>query len=336
MITPFNLHHLWLLLKLQKQSVSLSPVEALTRPQSPMWAAMTSLLNLDGAQLATFVLDELRADDKRLQGFIQVEQPQMRPEAHVWHISPRLQGGLDTGDNGRTIWNRLLNHVVAQAGEQGRQRVFACAPEESEDLHALQSAGFSVYTRETILRLAPDAHPQAVAQEGIRPEESSDAWPINQLYRETAPHLVQQAESPTGSEHLEAMGHLFGWGRGEGFVLEDKAGIVGYGHLTPGQTGHWLTCLVHERARRQADKLLDYGLALLHYYPPLPVYCAVREYQGLLRIPLEDRGFEPVSLQCRMVKHTTAWVKEPAPALMHALEKRAEAHTSTAAHTERS
>jgi hypothetical protein len=31
-----------------------------------------------------------------------------------------------------------------------------------------------------------------------------------------------------------------------------------------------------------------------------------------------------------MVKHTTAWVKEPALALMHALEKRAEAQTSTA------
>jgi hypothetical protein len=228
----------------------------------------------------------------------------------------------------------LLNHIVSTAGERGLQRVFASAPDDSEALHLLLGAGFSVYTREEIFCLAPDTHPQAVTQNGIRPEQSTDGWEINQLYRAIVPHLVQQAEAFTKSEGIETVCDPIVWERGEGFVLEDPTGMSGYGHLMPGRAGHWLTILVHPRAHDQVEKLLDYGLALLNYYPPYPVYCAVREYQGGIRAPLEDRGFEAVSLQCRLVKHTTVRVKEPARTLVHALEKRAEAPTPTASRTE--
>ena len=90
----------------------------------------------------------------------------------------------------------------------------------------------------------------------------------------------------------------------------------------------WLTVQVHPRACDQTGKLLDYGLALLNYYPPYPVYCEVREYQAGVRIPLEERGFHLLSTHCRLVKHTTVRVKEPARNLVHALEQRAEARTS--------
>ena len=102
----------------------------------------------------------------------------------------------------------------------------------------------------------------------------------------------------------------------------------------PGRVGHWLTILVHPRAYHSVEKLLDYGLALLNYYPPHPVYCAVREYQGELRAPLQDRGFAVIATRCHTVKHTTVRVKEPARALVPALEKRAEVPRPTASHTE--
>ena len=133
---------------------------------------------------------------------------------------------------------------------------------------------------------------------------------------------------------IEAICGRAAWEYGEGFVLEDEAGIAGYGHLMPGRIGHWLTTLIHPRAYDSAEKLLDYGLALLNYYPPNPVYCAVREYQGGLRAPLQDRGFRAVAVRCRTVKHTTVRVKEPARALVPALEKRAEASRPTASRSE--
>ena len=335
MITHFALRDLMLLTQLQKQHVSLCPIEELTRPQAPVWTALTSLFVLHEARSSTFVLNELRRDGKQLQGFMQVEQPLTRPEMHIQHISPRLADHSRTWEDARTVWIRLLNHVVSAAGERGRQRVFACAPEGGETLRTLLSAGFSVYTREEIFRLAPDAHPQAVAQQGIRPEQSIDAWQLNQLYRAAVPHLVQQAEALIGTEGIEAICSPIAWEQGEGFVMEDETGIAGYGHLMPGRIGHWLTVMVHPRAYSRVEKLLDYGLALLNYYPPRTVYCAAREYQGGIRAPLEDRGFKAISLQSRLVKHTTVRVKETARNLVPGLDKRAEAPTPTASRMKR-
>jgi hypothetical protein len=201
-------------------------------------------------------------------------------------------------------------------------------------LSILLGAGFTVYTREEIFSLAPDTHPQAVAQEGIRPEQSVDEWPISQLYRKVTPHLVQQAEAIARSRESEARFGPIAWEQGEGFVLREQEDVIGYGHLMPGNKGHWLSILIQPEAYHCAGKLLDYGLALLNYYPPRPVYCAVREYQQGQRKSLTERGFQSLSLQCRLVKHTTAWVKEPARNLVPALEKRAKAPTPTASHTE--
>jgi hypothetical protein len=334
MITPFTLRDLLLLVQLQKQHISLCPAEALTRPRAPVWAALASLLPLDEARSFTFVLNEPRRDGRCLLGFAQVEQPPTRPEMFIRHIAPRLDEG-ESHEEARAIWNRLLNHITATAGERGLQRIYACAPEGGETLHALLAAGFSLYTREDVYCLAPDAHPQAVTQSGIRPEQSVDGWRINQLYRETAPHLVQQAEALTESKGIEAIRGSTAWENGEGFVLEDQRGISGYGYLMSGRTGHWLTILIHPRAYDETGKLLDYGLALLNYYPPHPVYCAVREYQGGIRAPLEERGFRPISRQCHTVKHTTVRVKEPARVLVPALEKHAEAPTPTISQTKR-
>jgi hypothetical protein len=333
MIAPFTLRDLLLLKQMQKQHTSLCPVETLTRPQAPIWAALASLLPLDEARLFTFVLTERRRDEKCLLGFVQVEQPPTRPEMYIRHISPRLDNG-DPHEDTRAVWNRLLNYVSATAGDRGLQRIYACAAEGGETLQALLGAGFSMYAREEIFCLGPDTHPQAVAQKGIRPEQSTDGWPLNQLYRDTVPHLVQQAEALTESKGIEAICGPIARENGEGFVLEDQTGIAGYGHLMPGRSGHWLTILVHPRAYNEAVKLLDYGLALLNYYPPYPIYCAVREYQGGIRTPLQERGFEAISLQCHTVKHTTVRVKETARTLVHALEKRAEARTPTASRTE--
>ena len=222
-----------------------------------------------------------------------------------------------------------MNHIVATAAEWGTQRVFASAPEDGEAKAVLIGNGFSAYTREDTFCLAPDAHPQATAQHGIRPEQSTDIWEVNKLYRAVVPHLVQQAESLAEKKSAEWVCGPLMWSQGEGFVLEDRDGIAGYGHLMPGRIGHWLTIVVHSRAYDQTDKLLDYGLALLNYYPPHPVYCAVRAYQGGVRPALEARGFEPHSVQCCLVKHTAVRAKERARGLVPALEKRVEAPTTT-------
>lgn len=330
MITQFTWSDLLLLARLEKQRASLCPVEALTHPRWSVGMAFTSLLALGEARAHTFVLNERRRDRSALQGFIQVEQPPAWPEMYIRSIAPDLDQDPLTWEDSRTAWARLLTHAVTVAGERGLQRVFATVPDRSEALQVVSACGFSVYAREDVYCLSADAHIQGVAREGIRPERDDDQWQLDQLYRRAVPHLVQQAEALTERAGSAAIDGALAWERGEGFVLEEGSDILGYGHLAPGRIGHWLTLLVQPDAYKRTAELLDYGLALLSYYPDLPVYCAVREYQGELCGPLDELGFALLARYCRTVKHTTVRVAEPARGLVRALEKRAEVPRPTA------
>jgi hypothetical protein len=324
-ITPFSLRDLWLLEKLQKASVSLCPIETLTRSRSPVWRAVSSLLPFGEGEAFTFLLNEERREGKRLHGFVQASHPPALSSLYLQAITPRL----DAEEDAQAAWSRLTNHLVAAAARKGIERVFACAAEMSPDVETLLGLGFSTYTREDIYWIAPDRCPKAIVGDGLRAEQSSDLWEINRLYRAITPHLVQQAESPSDMAEIAWLWGPVPWSHGEGIILQDQEGIAAYGHLTPGRVGHWLSIFVHPRAYDRADRVIDYALALLDYYPPHPVYCAVREYQGGVRALLEERGFEVYSVQCCLVRHTMARVTEPARSLVHALEKRVEAPTTT-------
>ena len=329
MIRPFALRDLYLVGQ-PKEHVVLCPIEALTRPQVPLWADLTSLLPLSEEQSLTLVLNEQRGQGKQCQGFIQAKQSLAHKTVYIQRLMPALNADQDAA----AIWTRLLNHIITAAAQSGMQRVFSCVAEGSPEMAALTGAGMNQYTREDIFRLAPDTHPQVAAPPGIRPEQSADQWNLGQLYRQVTPRLVQQAESPAEELTGDRLSGPLGWGQGEGFCLEDRHGIAGYGYLRSGRIGHWLSILVHPRAAERAGDLLDYGLALLNYYPSYPVYCGVREYQGGVRVPLAQRGFALFASQCLLVRHTLARVKEAARGLVPALEKRVEAPTTTVSPTE--
>jgi hypothetical protein len=329
LIRPCTLRDLYLVGQ-PKEHVVLCPIEALTRPQLPLWAALTSMLPLTDGQSLTIVLDEQRRHGKPSRGFVQAEQSLARKTVYIQRLMP----ALDADKDATAIWTRLINHAATVAAQRGIQRMVSCAIEGSPEMAALASAGLNQYTREDIYRLPPDTHPQVVAPPGIRPEQSVDQWNISQLYRQVTPRLVQQAESPDGEITGDRLCGPQGWGQGEGFCLEDRQGIAGYGYLRSGRVGHWLSVLVHPRAAERTGELLDYGLALLNYYPPYPVYCGVREYQGGVRVPLAQRGFTFFSSQCLLVRHLLIRVKEPARGLVPALEKRVEAPTTTVSPTE--
>jgi len=330
LIRPFALRDLYLVGQPQEHVV-LCPIEALTRPQVPLWAALTSMLPLGDGQSLTLVLDDQRRQNKPCHGFIQAKQSLTQKTVYIQRLMPALNACQEAA----AIWTRLINDTVAVAAGRGIQRVFSCAGEGSPEVEALASAGLNPYTREDIYQLAPDTHPQISAPPGLRSEQSADQWNIGQLYRQITPHRVQQAEMPTEEITGDWLCGPLGWGQGEGFCLEDRHGIAGYGYLRSGRIGHWLSILVHPRSAERAGDLLDYGLALLNYYPPHPVYCGVREYQGGVRVPLAERGFTLFSSQSLLVRHIPIRVKEATRSLVPALEQRVEAPTTTVSPTER-
>lgn len=310
--------------KLQKISQHLCPIESLTHPRSALEQAWSSFLALDEAQTWTLVLDESRRDGRRLQGFLQLTRPSPHPALYVHSLAPTLQADEDGG----VIWNRLLCHAVDLAGQKGIWRLFAAADSDSPEQELLLNAGFSAYAREDIFCHQPVAEVRRRGEDGIRPQKSGDRVALSSLYQSITPHLVQQAEfGPFEPGQTDLPGPIV-WNEGEGFVWQDNQGIGGYGHLWPGQAGHWLTLLLHPRAGRQGQQLIEYGMALQSYYPARPIYCAVREYQSHLRADLEAQGFTWLSTQCCLVRHTTVRIHEPAHGLVAVLDKRAEAPTT--------
>ncbi len=333
MIKPFGVRDLLLVSNLQKKGTCLDPEIALTRPYSPLLAALSSYFLMHEAGTSTFILEATDQSTPstgsghcRMQGLAQMRQRRGRPEADVIYLSP----SFSTTDEAPTIWHRLLTYLCARAGEQGIRRLFAHMAEDGEEIETFQQVGFSPYTREDIFRLnsLSESHLR-LDRVFMRPQQAVDAWALQRLYANVAPRLVQQAESlgERGWERSSADWPLRT--RNEGYVLEDNGEIVSYLLFSGGRIGHWMRVLLHPQAYDRADEVIQHGLVFLSHYPPCPIYCSVREYEGALRASLQDWGFELFGSQAILVKHTTVRIKEPARKLVPSLDKRAEAATPT-------
>ena len=325
MIRSFGMRDIFLIGNLQKKGTCLDPEIALTRPYSPLLAALSSYFLIQEAGTLTFIL-ETRDQSSRVQGLAQMRQRRGRPEADVVYLVP----SFSTADEVRTIWHRLLSHLCTRAGELGIQRLFARLAEDGEEIETFQQVGFSPYTREDIfcLNRLSESH-RCLERVDMRPQQVVDAWALQRLYANVAPRLVQQAESlgERGWERSSVDWPLRA--RSEGYVLEDNGELVSYLLFSGGRIGHWMRILLHPQAYDRAAEVIQHGLAFLSHYPPCPIYCSVREYEGGLRTPLQDWGFEPFASQAILVKHTTVRIKEPARKLVPSLDKRAEAATPT-------
>jgi hypothetical protein len=365
MIKSFGLRDLLLVGNLQKKGTCLDPEIALTRPYSPLLAALSSYFLMREAGTSTFILEAMDQSSpstsgrgerspersrrivepsghRRRQGLAQMRQRRGRPEADVIYLAPSLRQPFDSAQDraqdtafstayeAPTIWHRLLTHLGARAGERGIQRLFARLAEDGEEIETFQQVGFSPYTREDTFRLnsLSESH-RRLDRVVMRPQQAVDAWALQRLYANVAPRLVQQAES-LGERGWERSS--IDWplrARSEGYVLEDNGEIVSYLLFRGGRIGHWMRILLHPQAYDHADEVIQHGLAFLSHYPPCPIYCNVREYEGGLRTPLQNWGFEPFGSQAILVKHTTVRIKKPARKLVPALDKRAEAATPT-------
>ena len=322
MSKPLDVRDLLVVSRLQNQGMPLGLEEALTQTYRPLLAALVGYLPIEGIGVFTYVCDEVE-EGRRMTGFAQVRTRKDGSEADVVYLTPSPSAAGDA----KTIWCRLLEKLGLEVGERGIHRIFARLPEDGPEVEAFQQVGFSIYTREDVFRLAQIPTDLSHSERTVRPQQPTDNWGLQGLYADVAPRLVQQAENITVREWETTPGLWPRQARREGYVLEDKGEIIGYLRIRHRQAGHWLEMLLHPQAYERADELVVQSLSLLAEYPPRPIYCCLRRYQGGVRVPLEIKGFQPFASQCVMIKYTTVRVKKPALKLIPALEKRAEAAT---------
>jgi hypothetical protein len=314
-IRPFALNYVPLVRRLQRTSAALAVEHILTHPQAPLWIALTAPWPWAGVGVATYVLNE-EGSGGPLAGFVQLIERASRPEADILHIAPAL-ATADGGDStGEAIWDRLLAHCTRAAGGHGLQRIFASIPDGGPEDACLRTAGYSLYTRETICRLAVVPQVRDIPP-GFRPQLPQDSWALQRLYTHGTPHLVQQAEGAVSGEVGSPPLSWWEPDRWQGIVWEPAGEARGAVQIHRGRAGHWLRVWgVNTLPSRELRSLVEQGLRAIAAGPDgkrswLPVYVTVRDYELGLSSVLTGFGFAPYASRARFVKHTTATVRRP-------------------------
>jgi hypothetical protein len=223
----------------------------------------------------------------------------------------------------------LLTHCTRAAGGHGLQRIFASIPDGGPEEACLRTAGYSLYTRETIYRLAVVPQVRDLSP-GFRPQLPQDSWALQRLYAHGTPRLVQVAEGAVSGD--VGAPPLSWWepDRWQGIVWDPAGEVRGAVQIHVGRAGHWLRIWgVNTLASRELRSLIEQGLSTIAKGPDTkrsgqPVYMTVRDYEIGLSSVLTGFGFSPYTSRARFVKHTVAAVRRPLVPAVAARELRQE------------
>ena len=182
----------------------------------------------------------------------------------------------------------LLNHLSDRSSKLGAFRLLADVDESTLAFEALRQAGFGIYARQRIWKLA--GHPSGESEEmSWQPATDGDLIAVRSLYHNLIPGLVQQVE-PFPEERLD------------GLVYRQGDEVLAYAELEYGRRGIWMQPFIHPDAEKVAHRLIDL-LQNLPYRLSRPIYVCVRSYQSWLEPAIKNLGAEPGSRQALMVKH---------------------------------
>jgi hypothetical protein len=331
MIRPFDMRDLPLLARVKDRGLCLASQLAFTRGPQALQAVLLDAFS--GARgPATIVV---RSDGAL--GIGQLLHRPDQPHARLAFIAP---AELMEGE----IGIELLEGLGRSAGERGAHHLIAEVDEESPAFEVLRRAGFAIYARQRIWRLAagtwvpPTRHEQRGALKtgdastvhsslgtkpevgsrepaaggglrpeasGWRPEAKKDSLPIRTLYGSLVPGLVQQVEPP--SDRV-----------GSGMVHYEAGELLGYIDLERGPLGEWMQPYFHPAAGTAEMWLAAF---LEERDRRQPLYVCVRSYQSWMNGALQRLGFEPARDQAVMVRSLVAVVRDPSPANSPALER---------------
>jgi hypothetical protein len=293
-IRGFDFRDLLLLQRLQTQGQALDYETARVDGVFPLRDALQNYLLLGSGSCQTLVLPGMDA-------FVQYVRPKGSNRVQLTYLAP-----VPASDERARLWVDLLEQLVATVGSQGVHHIVAEANADGPEIELLQQAGFGVFTRQILLRLAcaPEFADGLPAVPGLRTWRSTDEWGVRLLYANTVPQMVQQIESSGDSAFFSSR-----WPHR--WVLERDGEIIAGLAARRGRVGSAIRLLLHPEADVYVETLIRYGLGKVVGEESQPVYCRVRRYEGWLQAPLEASGFQPMARTALLVKHTVARVMTP-------------------------
>ena len=194
----------------------------------------------------------------------------------------------------------MLEYAIGEAGARGARRIMARSETDSAMTGALRAAGFSAFSHEYIYALP--VVPAGEASRSVRTQEKSDVWGIHQLYLQTPPRDVQNAEAlPSHKWDLDLEGRSR-----RGWLMSSRNGPNAYVRVRTSRKFHCLDVMFEPEAKDALPELLNAVFAALRDESPRPTFVSVRGYQQELATALTGAGFELKTEQLMMVRYTTA------------------------------
>lgn len=309
MIRSFTLRDIPLVHRLSEQGIIFHAESALTQDVRPLREALVHMLI--GGQFPTYVW---KNDHGEGVGFAQLRQDEEESHAHIICLGSKM--GQDEALD-EAIWLPFLEQLVGEAGRQGIHSLIAEVNELGAELPVLRKVGFAVYTRQDVWTLLADkdgkAHDQdtsTIKQRLVR-ATAVDEWDMHLLYANTVPRLIQLVE-PVPPDYLQNV-----------WLLRDKDELAAFLHFTEGTAATWLRLYIHPNAQEQSQHIVQMALQLRPPKPNHPLYCCVRRYQSWVQTALDNVGFQKMSSQALMVKHTVHHTRKHEPVLQTNLEAKA-------------
>jgi hypothetical protein len=288
MIRFFDWRDVGLVKTLADRGICLDSETGLTQGNHPLQQALLSyLMPMGGAPTLIW-----RADGDHTSGFGQLSHRLGEEYARVLYMAPAADASADG-------WQQLIERLAVEAGERRAQNLIAEVNEKSPESEALRQAGFAIYARQTLWKLATrEAATKATENVAVRPAVRADTIGVNTLYSNVVPRLVQQVEP--GPQHIE-----------RGYVLQDSGELVAFLDVRRGPQGIWVEPFLHPEAYDLSEAVLETCLQLLPSPIEKPLYVCVRRYQDWLQNVMPRVGFELLGSQVVMVKRLAVRITEP-------------------------
>jgi hypothetical protein len=267
--------------------------------RAPGWEAVSAHFSAGANRMVTL----LAAENGHIAGLGQVTR-----RDGGWHVA-RLLMDSNLAPDGKAVLSALLGALAQCAAERGAIRLHARVERHAPANDAFIRSGFSPYSHESVYVLPqPAANRRPATDIPIRPQESKDAWGIQQLYGAVTPHIVQVAEGIDATNweipSAAAMRAVRRVGERR-WVLDVDGEIQGY--MRTSRMSRRLQLILHPEAYHFAQQVVSLGISDLA--PARAIRCCLPEYQGELGSYLEEDGFKFVGTQVVLLKQMTVAVR---------------------------
>lgn len=213
----------------------------------------------------------------------------------------------------------LLDYLAKQMGGRGAYRLIADVDESNPSFEAMRRYGFAIYTRQRIWKM--DGLSATSILGTWQPANDQDIIPVNSLYHNVVPGLVQQVESNPRD-------------RLRGMVFRQAGELLGYAELKMGHRGIWIQPVCHPDVDHP-ESMINGLLQEIPNRFSKPVYLCIRSYLSWLEPILEDLGAQCGTRQAVMVKQLTIPSKVMRTVTIPALEGGHPEVSAPIAHSER-